>query len=393
MMTQYFQVTKKTEDLLISFQQHAYELLKKQNQEVCEALRRRHINPDNLPALEEAYTISCRLSSPIALEQIKDKILQQIDEIVYFIKDFQIGVLGQYNSLFHIYEVEFITGKKINQLFKLESGKLLIQIPYINLRFLNSRLSCQTIKNLWNQGKHFEKNSPFYKYWWLFNPIGEFRSNLRGMLLLAISKKILKIDKILTECSFWEQSERKTQFLSHQIGDISNLNHNLAASQIHTAILAFLKATVNEEKLGVNLEQILKEQDDATLVHLLALLKNNLTDPSQIDEIISAGVLILKEVMEEEESKVHVKMLGFVNVGNYHRIDVALSLSSGYLKQYIEVLPRKTAINTTLFGFVNVYTIDDITVKPNFHGALHLNFETVALERALKALRILPGDS
>lgn len=258
---------------------------------------------------------------------------------------------------------------------------------------MNNRLSCQDIKNLWNQGKHFEKNSSFYRSWWLFNPIGELRSNLRGMLLLAINKKILRIDKILNEYGCAEQSERKPQFLSNKIGDIINFNHNLTALQIHTAILTFLKTTVNEEKLGVNLEQILKDQDEATLAHLLALFKNNLTDPSQIEEILSTGVLILKEVMEEQESKVQIKMLGFVNVGNYHYIDVALSLSSGYLKQYIEVIPRKTAINATLLGFVNVYTIDDITVKPNFHGALHLNFETVALERALTELQLLPEDS
>lgn len=389
MMTQPVNVSKKTEDLLASFQQYGYELLKKQNQEVREALRRRHISTDNLPALEEAYTISCRLSSLIPLEEIKEQILQQIDEVVYFIKDFQIGALGQCNTLFHIYEVEIITGKKIKQLFKFESGKLLIQMPYLRLRFLNNRLCCQDIKNLWNQGKHFDRTSPFYKYWWLFNPIGEFRSNLSRMLLLAIDKKILGLDKLLSEYGFVEQSGRKSQFLSKEIGDRSSFKHDLAILQFRTAILAFLKATVNEEKLGGNLDQILKDQDEATLVHLLAIFKKNLTDPSQIEEILSTGVLVLKEVMEEEESKVHIKMLGFVNVGNYHRIDVALSLSSGYLKQYIEVIPRKTAINATLFGFVNVYTIDDITVKPNFHGSLHLNFETVALERALKELRLL----
>lgn len=389
MMTQPGNVSKKTEDLLASFQQYGYELLKKQNQEVHEALRRRRINTDNLPALEGAYTISCRLSSLIPLEEIKEQILQQINEVIYFIKDFQIGVLAQYNTLFHIYEVEIITGKNIKQLFKLESSKLLIQIPYLKLRYLNTRLSCQDIKNLWNQGKHFDKTSPFYKYWWLFNPIGEFQINLRRILLLAIDKKILGLDKLLNEYGVVEQGGHKSQFLSNKIGYKSNFKHDLADLQVRTAIIAFLKATVNEEKLGGNLDQILKEQDEATLVHLLALFKKNLTDPSQIEEIISTGILILKEVMEEEESKVHIKMLGFVNVGNYHRIDVALSLSSGYLKQYIEVIPRKTAINATLFGFVNVYTIDDITVKPNFHGSLHLNFETVALERALKELRLL----
>lgn len=392
MMTQSVNVPKNAEDLLAFFQQYAFKLLKTQNQEVSEALRRRHINTDSLPALEDTYKISCRLSSFIPLEQIKEQVLQQIDEVVYFIKYFQIGVLGQYDNLFHIYEVEIMTGENIKQLFKFESGKLLIHIPYLHLRlrFLNNRLYCQDIKNLWNQGKHLDKTSPFHKYWWLFNPIGEFSSNLRGMLLLTIYKKILGIDKLLIEKGFVEQKEHKTQFLSNKIGGISNFKHDLVALQIRTAIIAFLKATVNEEKLGGNLDQILEDEDEATLVRLLALFKNNLTDPSQIEEIISTGILVLKEVMEEEESKVHIKMLGFVNVGNYHRIDVALSLSSGYLKQYIEVIPRKTAINATLFGFVNVYTIDDITVKPNFHGALHLNFETVALERALKELQLLP---
>lgn len=389
-MAQLTNVSNNSEDLLAFFQQYAFELLKQQDQDVREALRRRHINSDDIPGLEATYTISCKLSSLIPLEHIKQQILQQIDEVVDFIKDFQIGVLGQYTNLFHIHEVEIIIGRNVKQLFKFESGKLTIQISYLRLRFFNDRLSCQTIKNLWNQGKHFNKTSPFYRYWWLFNPIGEFRSNLRGMLLLAINNKILGIDKLLSEYGFVEQNERNSQFLSNKIGNISSFKHEVADLPVRTAILALLKATVNEEKLGGNLDQMLKDQNEATLVRLLALFKKNLTDPSQIEEIISTGILILKEVMQEEESKVHIKMLGFINVGNYHRIDVALSLSSGYLKQYIEIIPRKTAINATLFGFVNVYTIDDITVKPNFHGSLHLNFETVALERALKELQLLP---
>lgn len=390
MMTQSVNVSKNAEDLLAYFQQYAFELLKKQNREVSEALSRRHIKTENLPGLEDTYRIYCKLSSFVPLEQIEKKILQQIDEIVYFIKDFQIGVLGQSTALFHLYEVEILIGKNIKQLFHFESGKLLIQIPYLKLRFLNTRLSCQDIKNLWNQGKHFNNTSPSYKYWWLFNPIGEFSFNLKRMLLLAIDKKILKIDKLLVKSGLVEHSERQSQILSKKIGDKNNAKSDTADLQTTTAIIAFLKTTVNEEKLEGNLDQILKDKDEATLVRLLALFKKNLTDSSQIEEIISTGILSIKEVMDEEESKVHIKMLGFVNVGNYHRVDVALSLSSSYLKRYIEVIPRKTAINATLFGFVNVYTIDNITVKPNFHGVLDLNFETVALERALKELQLLP---
>lgn len=91
-------------------------------------------------------------------------------------------------------------------------------------------------------------------------------------------------------------------------------------------------------------------------------------------------------MIHEEQSKLNLKMFGFVNVGNYHRIDVALNLSSGYLKKYVEIVPRKTEIKALQFGFVNVYTINDITVKPSFHSAIKINFETAALERSLREL-------
>ena len=117
--------------------------------------------------------------------------------------------------------------------------------------------------------------------------------------------------------------------------------------------------------------------------------KKNLADPGQIEELIDTGVFSLQEIIHEEKSKVDIKMFGFVNVGNYHRIDVALNLSSGYLKKYVELVPRKVELKAIQVGFVNVYTIDDITVKPNFHGAMKLNFEAAALERSLRELQLV----
>jgi hypothetical protein len=119
------------------------------------------------------------------------------------------------------------------------------------------------------------------------------------------------------------------------------------------------------------------------------LFKKNLADPGQMEELIDAGILTLQEVIHEEQSQVEIKMFGFVNVGNYHRIDVALNLSSGYLKKYVELVPRKALIKATLFGFVNIYTVDDVTVKPNYHGAIKLNFEAAALEQALRELQLI----
>ena len=76
-------------------------------------------------------------------------------------------------------------------------------------------------------------------------------------------------------------------------------------------------------------------------------------------------------------------------MGNYHRIDVDLNLSAGYLKKYIEIVPRKADVKAIQFGFVNVYTIDDITVTPNLHSAMKIDFETAALERALQELNLI----
>lgn len=377
------------EDLIKFLQQYTTELLRRQNQEIGEALRRRNIDTGKIQLLEKAYSISFKLGNIISLESIKAQILQQIDAIVYFIRDIHVGVIGQRNSLFTLYDVEIIIDKKIKRRFKWESGKLFLYIPYINLRLFKSHFSYQTLKSLWSRGEHLDKFSPIYKFWWLFNPLGEFRSNLRLMLLLAIEKQILGIDRLLIELGIIDIG--KEQHLVNQDESIENNTNTFNAKEvlsIHQAIFTFLKNTVNEDKLEVKLEDILKEQNEETLIRLLTLFKKNLADPIQIEAIINTSLLILKQVIQEEQSQINIKMFGFVNVGNYHRIDVALNLSSGVLKNYIEVIPRTIGIKVILYGLVNVYTIDDITVKPNFQGALKLDFETATLERTLKELQL-----
>ena len=382
--------TQTAEDLLEFFKKYATELLRKQNQEIGEALRRRNIDTGTIQPLEKVYGISFKLSNIISLESIKDQILQQIDAIVYFIRDIHIGVIGQRSALFPLYDVEIIIDKNIKKRFKWESGKLLLYIPYINLRFFKSHFSYQTLKSLWNRGEHLDKFSPIYKFWWLFNPLGEFCSHLRLMLLLVIEKQILKINKMFTELGVIDfQKEqhlvKKDDFIGTNTNKFKPIKKKL---EVYQTILTFLKSTVDEDKLEIKLEDVLKKQNEETLIHLLSLFKKNLADPIQIEDIINTSLLSLKEVIQEEQSQIDIKMFGFVNVGNYHRIDVALNLSSGAIKNYIQVIPRKIGIKVILYGLVNVYTIDDITVKPNFQGALKLDFETATLERTLKELQL-----
>lgn len=381
-MTQTRDRTQDHKDFLDAFQQYAANSLRNQQQEVNEALSRRQIPPSKVPQIEDAYSILLKLgdTDTIPFTSIQKPILQQIDAATCFIRDFHINVLGQRTSLFHLYEIEIQIDEKINYSFSFESGKLLIQIPAWQVSTLNRHLSYQEMKSRWQRGEHLPKRSPLRQIWWLFNPMGEFRSNLRAVLMLAIQKQILGIDKLFVKFGIAETDEGKSQ--SGEEGASEGQSFKESA-------INFLKQSVNEDKLGVSLEVILKNQKEATLVQLLGLFKNNLADGGQMEELIEAGTLTLQEMIHEEQSQVNIKMFGFVNVGNYHRIDVAINLSSGYLKKYIELVPRKADVKATLFGFVNVYTIDDITVKPNFHGAMKLNFEAAALERALRELQLV----
>jgi hypothetical protein len=368
--------TQTYQDSLVFFQQYADESLSKHNPEVKEALKRRQIATNQILPLEETYKINLKLGENLSFKQIETTLLKQIDAAADFIRDFQIGILGQRSSIFQIYELEIQIEDNLKYGISFEGGKLSIQIPSGQITFFSRYLNTEEIKKSWHRGLHLAKFSPARRVWWLLNPIGEFRSNLRTILLLAIQKHILGIDKL---------------FAKFGLVDLDD-NPNIVVSENQTfkdKAITFLKQTVNEDKLGMNLEQILKNQDETTLVKLLGLFKNKLADPGQIEELIDVGSLSLQEVIQEEQSQVNINMFGLVNVGNYHRIDVALNLSKGYLNKYVELVPRKADVKAILLGFVNVYTIDDITVKPNFHSAIKFHFETAALERALKELQLL----
>jgi len=354
-------------------QQLAAKLLRDRTEEARQALQRRHIHPSPIHSLEQAYAISLNCPENLSLEPLEKTLLKQMEVAADFIRDFHIGVLGQHMTLLQLYEIELVVEKRWDFATRFESGKLLIFLPYWRLRFFSRYLKDRPLKQSWGEGKHLPNSYPpsFLKLWWLFDPIGLFRSSLRSTLLLAVRRKVLGLDKLLLRLGQAEEREEATEKRPEGRG-------------VNNSAIAFLKSNINEEKLGVDLELALKDYDSRAIVQLLGLFKKNLTDANQVEEMIDAGSLTLHEVMTKEQSQVDVKMFGFVNVGNYHRIDVELNLSAGYLRKYVEVIPRQADIKAVQFGFVNVYTIDDITVQPNFHRAVKLDFATAALEKTLK---------
>ncbi|WP_072620463.1 hypothetical protein [Spirulina major] len=352
--------------------------LRTQDIEVREALIRRQIPPQKVPRLESTYTILVKLGAGITLRPIRPLIIRQIEAAAAFLRDFQIGVLGQRTTLFQLYEIEILIEKNGRLTVDYSAGKLIIQIPVWRLRVLKRPFTYQDFRQAWNRGQHLPKQSPLNKAWWLLNPLGEFRSNLKSTLILAIQKQILGLDKLLLRFGLLEATNEEQLIMGNQ--------DPLVPKSFRQGVIAYLKNAVNEQRLGVDLELVLESKDDRTLLQLLRQYKNNLTNPENIEEIIDVATLTLQDSIRQDQSSVDVKMFGFVNVGNYHRIDVELNLSAGYWRKYVDVIQRNVAIKALQFGLINVYTIDDITVTPNFHRGVKLDFETAALEKTMKEL-------
>lgn len=368
------------EELGALFTEYAQDCLENQNHYLHQALSRRQIPPQKIQPLEEAYQIYITPGRNIPLKAIKRYLIQQIEAAASFLRDFQIGVLGQRTSIFQLHEIEFQIDDCLRQTYQFESGKLLLKIPYWQISSLSRYLNEQKLKQIWHQGVHFPKRSPVRKYWWLINPIGDFRSNLRNLLILAAQKQILGLDQLLAKLNLIEGQQSTT---------ITPQTILPPSADFRKTAITFLKKSAHEEKLGVNLELVLKNHSDQLITRLLELFRDNLSDPGQIEELVDTGTLSLQQALTQEQSQIDIKMFGFVNVGNYHRIDVDLNWSAGYLKKYIDIVPRQINVKAMQWGFVNVYTIDDITVAPNLHNALKIDFETAALEKALNELGLL----
>lgn len=353
--------------VISELQGYGKDCLRSRNGEVKDALIRRHIPPDKVPPLERAYGIVVKLNDNLAVDRVRGYLEKQIDAIAQFLTAFHIGIFGQPTRLVPLYEVAVIVEKRRKLKISFDLGTLTLYLPYGKLR--SRYWDEEYLKTAWHQGKHLKNYYPrsLRQLWWLFDPIGAFRFNLRSMVVLAVQKQILGIDRILMQISAPEPEKQGNQ------------------SEFKTRAIAFLKQSVREDKLGIDLNVALNSYGDRALLQILKQYKENLRDPHNIEEILDAGSFILQDTLTKEESRINIKMLGFVNVGNYHRIDVELHLSFGYLRKYIEVIPRQTEVKALQLGFVNVYTIDDITVKPNLHTALKLDLETAALEKTLQA--------
>jgi len=335
--------------------------------EVRAALARRQVLSDRLPNLAEAYHLVVQPGPQLARKRdARARLHQQVEAAADFLRDFQIAVFGQRTLMFQLYELTIQLGARGPKGYQFQAGHLTIaRSP--------KPLTVTALRRAWNQGRPLPKRSPVKNTWWLFNPLGEVRSNLKGALLFIVQRQVLGVDRLLARWGFLELPESVD-----------------APPGFREQALAYLSDAVDRRKLDFDLEAAIADRSDRWLGHLLRRFRQHLLDPEAIESILDAASFSLQETLAQEQSNVKVALFGFVNVGNYHRIDVAVNLSSGFWRKYIEIVPRKADVRAWLFGFVNVYTIDDITVKPNLHQAVKLDFATAALEQAYRELREAP---
>ncbi|MEC4894323.1 MAG: hypothetical protein SAL07_03000 [Oscillatoria sp. PMC 1051.18] len=341
------------------------------NAEIDAALTRRQVTSSKIVPLESVYEIYVTGEDEIDLNSIQAILKKQIEAVAKFLRDFHIAINGQRTSIFQLYEVEIQVKQAIKSNLSFSAGKLLVQLPYWQILIFQCYLQNQELKKCWNQGKHLSRKSPIRRIWWWLNPLGEFRYNLRETLFQTGAKQVTNIDKLLSNYKQIDVADEitKKDWQSHAI--------------------ALLQSTIDEDKLGINVSEICSQQDEETLARLLDLYQQNLTDPSYLETLIDTGINSIKEAISQEKSQINVKMFGFVNVGNYHRIDVELNISPGNLKKYIELVPREVEIRAVFWGFVNIYTVDDVTVNPNIQSSLQIDLETAAFERSLQDLQLI----
>ena len=202
------QKKQQNEELTAFFAEYAQGVLKSRDRQVRESLARRQVLTDRILPLDEAYQIYLKPGKNLALKPIKKYLICQIEAAADFLRDFQINILGQRTSLFPLYEIEFYISDNFRYSYQFESGKLAIKIPYWQVSSLSRYLQMEQLKTIWHQGKHLLPKSPLYKYWWLINPIGEFRSNLRSMLILAVQKQILGLDQLFIKLGLIEGEQQ-----------------------------------------------------------------------------------------------------------------------------------------------------------------------------------------
>lgn len=311
----------------------------------------------------------------------RDKLVSQINEAASFLSDYHFRMLGQNHSLFKIRRVVICTTSRhytspvmsfdrLKSELTLYTGpKRLALVGPSSLRRDNLHpLSAKEIRAQWDDGEHWRKDisireivdskkNPIRGYWNFLNPVGETRTLLREAIRAAGLKGL---------------------------GGIRE--------RVATGNLQDWKRLIRE-KLGRSISEMadkkLEAAPEADVKKLLSKWEEKMASPDATESMAAASLIacIKKRMEKQKEVGIRRTQIGFVNVENFHQIDV--SLTTGDVKDFEEfvVVPEKLDIDVTQVGLVNVSTTDQVSVSVALSAlGSSETFQKATLASALKAL-------
>ena len=329
---------------------------------------------------------------------------KQIEAIAEFIAEHHALLGGVNDGPFSFRQVEFCPADKLNAKMKYSQGKLEIGIPKDGRSF--AFYNTAELKKMWDSGEIFSeafkaegmsnevkeylfgRNKNYEKIWQIMNPTGlvrtTFRSGLSSNAKAGIEKirssaaSILKAEKSATGSGesdataevLSDNSDDISQFLESQLGVSTDAeakglkltsNDNLKVgplsvynNHLNAQSLKLLKKIIETKKMG----QFLKEWSCRLDNKILA---------NQVSAI--AQTAICRAVDSQMNVKYNLKN-AFINIANFHNIDVCAGFSIGGLQDYVApVVDPANARHKSDFnfeveadGWLNVVTGDNVNV-------------------------------
>lgn len=308
----------------------------------------------------------------------RERLLSQIDEVATFLSDYHFRMFGRNESLFKVRRVNIctipvlhinptITYDRLKAELTLWVGpKHAPFIPPIPARRNNLHpWTAKEIKDGWDDGDHWKtdislreivdsKKNPIRGYWNFINPIGKTRVLLREFI-------------------------KKSAILGHR-----SLVELLNARDV-VALRKHIASTLGAPRKSVD------EATDETIQNVFSQWAAKLIS-AESGEKMAAGALIScikKRMVKQEKIGIKRTQIGFVNVENFHKIDV--SLATGDVLDFSEevVVPETLDIEVTQIGLVNVSTTDKVDVSVALAAmATPEIFQRASLKSVLKALKL-----
>ncbi len=320
--------------------------------------------------LDETYRLlvdggSCWSEAPrwgsnndIVSDSDRLRMVSQVQFGVEFLRRFHEDANGQGNRSFDT--VVICPRDVVGALLKLEGKTLFIGIDVVATRIQVK--DAFALRSAWTAGEHLAANDPRRRVWPTIDPVGSLGIQLRDGIASAATYVGSRL---------------------HAVRDLTEVRlradlRDLISAHVDSELEAASGARFRDEALA-RIETLSARQ----LRELATLWRDFVNDPDH-HEGMKEAVLATHQATANKSYDVDVLQIGIVNVGNFHDIQVAVSLQLSRGREfvpYVSIEVIRNSIRVRQIGLVNVYTIDNVQV--NLNVAADRGIETAGLRYAL----------